>query len=209
MSLKVSINGVSQDWPITSNFMELRGFKPHMGMDFGIPAGTPVPSVDIGTVTQVSQDHALGNFVKVHLNNGVDVVYGHLSAVNVRVGELVSKGQQIALSGNTGTDTTGPHLHLGAWKNGFPTDPTPYAQNVGMIPGFGDKIIDAILNRIGDAFLSLGHMLNNNSAEIVTFCIVICGGMAMIAPLLGKSSGKWLSRGVGTLWIGAIWRILI
>lgn len=210
--LKVTINGVQKQWPISSEFGQIDSahWLPHKGIDFAIPQNTPVPSVGEGTVTQVADmgTKGFGKFIKVHLNNGADVIYGHLNDWNVKVGDIVHKGQTIAVSGSTG-ESTGPHLHLQVMNHGFVMDPTSYAQGVGMIPGIGDKIVDAALDKIGDVLHSFLILLNNNSSEIVTFWLVICGGMMMIAPLIGKSAGKWFGRAVGGLWLGAIWRLLI
>lgn len=209
---RLSINGLAQDWPISTPFgsTDSDHFLPHKGVDFAIHSGTPIPSVGDGIVTQVLDEgtKSFGKFVKVHLFDGNDVIYGHLSSFDVKVGQVVHTRDLIGLSGSTG-DSTGPHLHLQVMHGIFPVNPIPYAQNAGMIKGFGDKVIDAVSGWLHDLSLQFIQLLNSNSAEIVTFGIVVCGGMMMIAPLLGKSSGKWFGRAVGLLWIGAIWRLVL
>lgn len=87
----------------------------HNGIDIGVPIGTPIKAVASGTVCAVGKAKGYGNWVAINhgVINGKTVTseYGHISSWQVRVGQRVQKGQQIALSGNAGT-STGPHLHL-------------------------------------------------------------------------------------------------
>lgn len=91
--------------------------KLHAGQDYGVPVGTPVMVIGNGTVAQTQttvQSGGYGNRVVVSHGkiNGVDIVstYNHLDAIKVVVGQEVTKGTVVGLSGNTG-DSTGPHLH--------------------------------------------------------------------------------------------------
>ncbi len=83
----------------------------HGAIDIGIPLGTPVYSAELGTVIIASWQGGYGNFVMIKHDNGLYTAYGHLSGFNVNVGQRVSRGQQIAISGSTGI-STGPHLHF-------------------------------------------------------------------------------------------------
>ncbi|MGB3009238.1 MAG: peptidoglycan DD-metalloendopeptidase family protein [Candidatus Saccharimonadales bacterium] len=87
----------------------------HNGQDFGLTTGTSVTSIQDGKVVAASSDTAAGNYVKVQHpdSRGRTVVSGylHLSAINVVVGQTVTKGQVIGLGGSTGR-STGPHLHF-------------------------------------------------------------------------------------------------
>jgi murein DD-endopeptidase MepM/ murein hydrolase activator NlpD len=85
---------------------------PHRGVDFAQPSGTKVPSVADGVVVKVTSTSCLGNVVVVKHPDGMYSGYAHLSAALVSQGQSVSKGQHIAATGNSGTCTTGPHLHL-------------------------------------------------------------------------------------------------
>jgi murein DD-endopeptidase MepM/ murein hydrolase activator NlpD len=92
------------------------GLKGHNGMDWGVSQGTAVLAVDTGTVREVATDAGgYGNYVKL-LHAWGQSLYGHLSVQGVQVGQTVTAGQQIGLSGNTG-NSTGPHLHLGIRVN--------------------------------------------------------------------------------------------
>ncbi|MFG2114268.1 M23 family metallopeptidase [Streptomyces sp. NPDC048718] len=88
----------------------------HSGQDFAVPVGTPVKSVGEGTVVKAGPNGggdgpAYGNAIVVKHAGGTYSQYAHLSKIQVTVGQKVSAGQQIALSGNTG-NSSGPHLHF-------------------------------------------------------------------------------------------------
>ncbi|MFB7517514.1 M23 family metallopeptidase [Streptomyces sp. NPDC056144] len=88
----------------------------HSGQDFAVPVGTPVKAAGSGTVVKAGPNGggdgpAYGNAIVVKHANGTYSQYAHLSKIQVNVGQKVSAGQRIALSGNTG-NSSGPHLHF-------------------------------------------------------------------------------------------------
>ncbi|MFF3785847.1 peptidoglycan DD-metalloendopeptidase family protein [Streptomyces sp. NPDC001933] len=83
----------------------------HSGIDFPVASGTSVKSITSGTVVTAGWGGAYGNQVVVKHADGHYSQYGHLSSASVSVGQAVSAGQQIGLSGSTG-NSTGPHLHF-------------------------------------------------------------------------------------------------
>ncbi|MGI5197205.1 M23 family metallopeptidase [Streptomyces sp. CA-288835] len=88
----------------------------HSGQDFAVPSGSKVFATHGGTVVKAGGNGAgdgpaYGNAVVVKHGNGTYSQYAHLSRVQVKVGQIVGTGQQIALSGNTG-NSSGPHLHF-------------------------------------------------------------------------------------------------
>ncbi|MFF9914652.1 M23 family metallopeptidase [Streptomyces sp. NPDC013457] len=85
----------------------------HSGVDFHAASGTKVVSVGSGTVVEAGWGGAYGNNVVIRMNDGTYTQYGHLSAISVGVGQSVTPGQQIGISGSTG-NSTGPHLHFEA-----------------------------------------------------------------------------------------------
>lgn len=97
----------------------------HNGIDIGIPTGTPVVAAGSGTIVISRYSSTAGNYVMINHGNGLFTVYMHNSQLKVSVGETVSKGQVIALSGSTGV-STGPHLHFGVSKNGTYVNPLNY-----------------------------------------------------------------------------------
>jgi murein DD-endopeptidase MepM/ murein hydrolase activator NlpD len=98
----------------------------HQGNDFGTPVGTPVAAMSTGTVVSTGYESGYGNQVEIRYWDGTVSLYAHLSEIKASVGDLVTPGQIVALSGNTG-HSTGPHLHLEIHPNGgAPINPAPW-----------------------------------------------------------------------------------
>ncbi|MEW2485231.1 M23 family metallopeptidase [Streptomyces sp. NPDC048411] len=88
----------------------------HSGQDFAVPTGTAVAAAHSGTVVKAGPNGggdgpAYGNAIVIKHGNGTYSQYAHLSRIDVRIGQTVSTGEKIALSGNTG-NSSGPHLHF-------------------------------------------------------------------------------------------------
>jgi len=83
----------------------------HQGLDFRVPAGTPIAAVNRGKVLLARPLFFEGNCVVLDHGQGLLSLYLHLSKFSVKEGDEVEKGEQIGLSGGTGR-ATGPHLHL-------------------------------------------------------------------------------------------------
>ncbi|TDT63248.1 peptidoglycan DD-metalloendopeptidase family protein [Fonticella tunisiensis] len=115
-------------WPsrgqISSGFGRRWG-RLHTGVDIRTPVGTPVAAADSGTVTFAGWNGSYGYLVKISHGNGYETLYAHNSKLLVSPGQMVSKGQKISLSGNTGR-STGPHVHFEVRKNGVPQNPLSY-----------------------------------------------------------------------------------
>ncbi|MEJ8653283.1 M23 family metallopeptidase [Streptomyces sp. MS1.AVA.3] len=106
----------------------------HTGIDFHAASGTSVHAVGSGTVVEAGWGGAYGNNVVIKMNDGTYTQYGHLSSLGVSVGQRVTPGQQIGLSGSTG-NTTGPHLHFEARTGadyGSDIDPVAYLRSHGV-----------------------------------------------------------------------------
>lgn len=109
--------------PITSHFSRnrfhpvLKVHRPHLGIDYGAPVGTPVQSIGSGRVVFAGRKGGAGNLVQVQHANGYETMYLHLSRVLVRSGQRVEQGQRIGLVGMTGL-ATGPHLDFRILQNG-------------------------------------------------------------------------------------------
>ncbi|MEU3146420.1 MULTISPECIES: M23 family metallopeptidase [unclassified Streptomyces] len=100
----------------------------HTGVDFHAASGTPVLSVGMGTVVEAGWGGAYGNQVVIKMHDGTYTQYGHLSSVGVSVGQQVTPGLQIGVSGATG-NVTGAHLHFEARTTaeyGSDIDPVAY-----------------------------------------------------------------------------------
>lgn len=106
----------------------------HTGIDFHASSGTSVVAVGMGEVVEAGWGGAYGNNVVIKMHDGTYTQYGHLSSIGVSVGQTVTPGQQIGLSGSTG-NTTGPHLHFEARTGadyGSDIDPVAYLRSHGV-----------------------------------------------------------------------------
>ncbi|RJR16523.1 MAG: hypothetical protein C4581_09880 [Nitrospiraceae bacterium] len=102
----------------------LRTYRPHHGVDYSAPTGTPVSSVGDGKVVFAGTKGGYGRFIAVRHPNGYETYYGHLSKIDkgVRSGARVDQGQVIGYVGSTGL-ATGPHLHYEMRINNKPVNP--------------------------------------------------------------------------------------
>lgn len=97
----------------------------HHGLDFAAPIGTKVRSTAAGKVIMVQQQRGLGKVVKIDHGDGLVTVYAHLSAFDVKKGQVVKRGDIIARSGDSGRSTA-PHLHYEVRIDGRAVNPKPY-----------------------------------------------------------------------------------
>ena len=107
----------------------LKKYRPHHGVDYAAPAGTPVRAVADGVVTNKSYDNAGGNTLKIKHPGNLTSGYLHLRgfAKGIKVGARVSQGQVIGYVGSTGR-STGPHLDFRLWKGSTPINPLKVPQ---------------------------------------------------------------------------------
>lgn len=122
---------------VTSRFSRRRlhpilgTYRPHLGVDYGAPTGTPVVAVADGTVVSAGRRGASGNMVRLRHTNGYETYYLHLSAFSpgLRPGARLRQGQTIGRVGATGM-ATGPHLDYRMSRNGKFVDPVIEHQNL-------------------------------------------------------------------------------
>ena len=119
--------------PILSKFRYTSMFGPridpisgaksnHTGVDMACPTGTPIYSSSAGTVAFVGYSNIFGNYVIIKHSKGYQTLYGHMSKIIAKKGQIVSQGTKIGLVGSTGY-STGPHLHFTVYRNGKLVDP--------------------------------------------------------------------------------------
>jgi murein DD-endopeptidase MepM/ murein hydrolase activator NlpD len=108
---------------ITSHFSAhrfhpiLKEYRPHLGIDYAAPIGTPVQTIGDGRVTFAGRKGGAGNLIEIQHTNGYTTYYMHLSRVLVHAGQHVEQGQRIGLVGMTGL-ATGPHLDFRIQQRG-------------------------------------------------------------------------------------------
>jgi murein DD-endopeptidase MepM/ murein hydrolase activator NlpD len=112
--------------PITSPFCERRAWEAcHPGIDIGVGSGTPIHAAGAGTVALAGPAGGYGNYTCINHGGGISTCYAHQSSIQVSVGQHVSQGQVIGLSGCTGM-CFGAHLHFEVRVNGSPVNPLNY-----------------------------------------------------------------------------------
>lgn len=101
----------------------------HTGIDFTAPKGTPIQATGNGKVIKAEHERVgYGNHVIIDHGYGYSSLYGHMSSFNVKVGDVIQKGQTIGFVGNTGTSTA-PHLHYEVRLKGNPVDPVIFCMD--------------------------------------------------------------------------------
>jgi murein DD-endopeptidase MepM/ murein hydrolase activator NlpD len=101
------------------------GTEYHKGQDIAAPMGTPVMATADGTIITAGWQRGYGWVVYIDHGNGITTRYGHLSRIDVELGQTIRRGQQLGLVGSTGR-STGPHLHYEVRINGQPVSPLLY-----------------------------------------------------------------------------------
>ena len=98
----------------------------HYAVDVVVATNTPIKAVADGTVIFAEWTVETGYVVIMEHNQELISVYKHNSAITKSQGDLVKAGEVIAMSGNTGELSTGPHLHFELWSKGYPVNPTNF-----------------------------------------------------------------------------------
>jgi murein DD-endopeptidase MepM/ murein hydrolase activator NlpD len=98
----------------------------HLGVDILAPQSTPIKAVREGVVFMSEFTSENGNVVGLQHDNNLVTLYKHNSQLLKKVGDRVKAGEAIAIIGNTGTLSSGPHLHFELWHKGVVVDPTGY-----------------------------------------------------------------------------------
>ena len=106
--------------------------RPHEGIDISAPMGSPIEAPAAGVVIDTGWETGYGNTVTINHGFGIVTKFAHASKILVKKGERVSRGERIALVGNTGL-ATGPHLHYEVHVNGRPVDPLKYVLPDGVV----------------------------------------------------------------------------
>ncbi|MDQ7826749.1 MAG: M23 family metallopeptidase [Candidatus Eremiobacteraeota bacterium] len=134
------LEAIPSQWPASGAFMSGYGMRMHpiygyerfhSGIDIAAPYGSSIYATAYGTVTYSDYYSGYGYTVLIDHGNGITTLYGHCSALMVKQGDVVRKGQLIAQMGSTGV-STGSHVHYEVQMAGSPVNPEPYLEYSGM-----------------------------------------------------------------------------
>lgn len=100
----------------------------HKGIDIEAMSGTPIKAAAKGEVIEAGESPTFGNYIKLGHEGGRISLYAHCSALLVKKGQSVDKGEVIAKVGSTGT-SEGPHLHFEVWEDGEAVNPLDFIQS--------------------------------------------------------------------------------
>jgi murein DD-endopeptidase MepM/ murein hydrolase activator NlpD len=155
---------------ITSGFSKsryhplLHYFRPHHGVDYGAPAGTPVRTTADGVVVAATYNRGEGNYVRIRHSSRIETSYLHMSrfAKGIRPGASVAQGQVIGYVGSTGL-ATGPHLDYRVSDNGTWLDPLKL-KSITPDPLRGDS-----LGVFRNSVAALGPKLSTPAQQLAAF----------------------------------------
>ncbi len=126
-----------KDWPVQGNITSPFGYRIHpitmdyeyhSGIDISNEPGSPITAAADGLVRHAGWQQGYGLSVLIDHGFGFSTLYGHMSEINVKEGESVTRGKLIGKVGSTGT-STGPHLHYEVWEYGSPVNPMKYMEH--------------------------------------------------------------------------------
>ncbi|HCT94710.1 MAG: hypothetical protein A2X19_09180 [Bacteroidetes bacterium GWE2_39_28] len=159
----LSFSRISSGFSYARRHPVTRVVRPHTGVDYAAPRGTPVMSIGDGVVIQKGYAGGGGNTVRIKHNSTYTTAYLHLHnyAKGLAVGKRVRQGEVIGYVGSTGL-STGPHLDFRVWKNGKPINPltmeAPPADPIkkSSAESFKETISRVMLQR--DSLISVGYI---------------------------------------------------
>ena len=165
----------------------------HAGIDLAMRAGTPILAAANGTVIFAGRQSDGAVVVKLRHDDGYVTLYGHLNPdLDVKVGDRVSRGQEVGKEGSTGK-STGPHLHFGLYtKAGKAVDPTPYLKS-GRLP---DTLTLASPSSVSDA----GSTSWESSASV----LARFDAVASKIPYAGQIRAAAIANGIDPLLLAAL-----
>lgn len=113
--------------PVTGTISEgYNAQEKHYAIDIVVPKDTPIKATGEGTVIFAEWTTQTGYVLLLDHGNGLLSVYKHNASLTKEQGDLVKSGEVVAISGNSGEFTTGPHLHFELWKDGHPVNPSTF-----------------------------------------------------------------------------------
>lgn len=180
----------------------------HQGIDISVPIGTPVYASKAGTVIKATNGTKEGNYIMIDHGDGFQTIYCHLSSIAVSSGQVVSQGEVIGYSGNTGV-SSGPHLHFGIKYNGVYVNPQLYvsAYNTRPTGNSATGITNGVVGQSTVVTPTSGHKtatIDVNSDDFKKICAIVAAegsadynaSLAVISTAMNRTeSSAWKSRG--------------
>jgi murein DD-endopeptidase MepM/ murein hydrolase activator NlpD len=188
--------------PKDNSYWRWKGY--HTGRDYGVKDGSTVKAYKDGVVKYVGPGQNLrgagepyGNIVVVE-HGGHQSMYAHLNRGTVKAGQIVKAGQQIGLSGHSGSGAkAGPHLHFEVRKGKFPnaneTDPRPYLMGA---KGGGKSFLDTVAGDVTHAVDSVTHGIGSLLSGVEK--AIASGWHIAWGALTGKSNGGGSAGAAGS-----------
>lgn len=145
----------------------LKIVRPHRGIDYGAPVGTPVYAAGDGRIVQSGFSESQGNFIVIQHSSEYTTKYLHLSKRNVSVGTRVRQGQNIGAVGSTGY-ATGPHLHYEFLVSGVYRDPRMIAKTLPKAAVLAGAEKQRFAQQIANAKQQLAALSSTGPAQVAT-----------------------------------------
>jgi hypothetical protein len=191
---------------LSGEFGELspvRNWQPHSGIDLATPENTTLRAIGKGVVDKVfTGEGAIGKGLSIKFPDGTRAIYGHMNEVKAKVGEHVSAGEVIGLSGNTG-NSTGAHLHFGLKdSNGSVLDPTPLAEklsnisgdspNLGILGTVIDKSTEGLREKTADMAIEIALGIFDALKDLLLATTLVGSAVMLILKVAGwRDGGRW------------------
>lgn len=167
----------------------------HNGIDYGCPIGTIIRVPRAGTVARAGWDlTGFGNLVTVNVG-GHTLWFGHLSAIDVTVGQALAAGARIGLSGSTG-NSTGPHLHGGVSDNQTLHFVNPGQFGDSLLPLFPGDLVPPPYPHLTSA-QSLKQQPSVGSADVQNAHVPADQRIAIESGKIHNAEGDWYKIGWG------------
>jgi murein DD-endopeptidase MepM/ murein hydrolase activator NlpD len=116
---------ISSEFGLRPNPFGHRGYEMHEGVDFSGPVGKPILATAEGVVVRADYNGGYGNHVRIDHGYNYETLYGHMSKLEVKIGDRVERGDVVGYLGSTGR-SSGPHLHYSVYRNGQAVNPRYY-----------------------------------------------------------------------------------
>jgi hypothetical protein len=191
---------------LSGEFGELspvRDWKPHQGIDLAMPEGTVLRAIQDGIVDRVYDGTgAIGKGLSIKFPDGTRAIYGHMNEVKAKVGEHVSPGEVIGLSGNTG-NSSGAHLHFGLKdSDGSVLNPTPLAEKLSNISGDSpdlgilgtviSKGTEGLREKTADMAIEIALGIFDALKDILLATTLVGSAVMLILKVAGwRDGGRW------------------